>query len=306
MKKRFVITLFTVVLCLTCVLSDGAQTEAAKKMKLSRTKLSLKKGKSKTLKVKNVKKGQKIVWKSSKKKVATVSKKGKVKAKRAGRTVITAKIKKKTLRCRVTVTDKKGDASGKKPERTPAPGSADATPTPGLTPTPAPGLTPMTAQQKAKASLIEHIMLYGKVNSNGGKVITESYAEGTGGEMDTTYGIAYQSEKDCLQFVMLTEYQGSQLTLQMMIPTSDIASVTPQCAFLYESSAFVAVGTVDLATYTKGTVTDFEIQALTEDLSVESAVELADKSLQLAMLRWDSMLAERTGLTMRDIGFLSY
>ena len=300
MKKRFVITLFAVVLCLTGVLSDGAQTEAAKKMKLSRTKLSLKKGKSKTLKVKNVKKGQKIVWKSSKKKVATVSKKGKVKAKRAGRTVITAKIKKKTLRCRVTVTDKKGDASGKKPERTPAPGSGDATPTP------TPNLTPMTAQQKAKASLIEHIMLYGKVNSNGGKVITESYAEGTGGEMDTTYGIAYQSEKDCLQFVMLTEYQGSQLTLQMMIPTSDIASVTPQCAFLYESSAFVAVGTVDLATYTKGTVTDFEIQALTEDLSAESAVELADKSLQLAMLRWDSMLAERTGLTMRDIGFLSY
>lgn len=300
MKKRFVITLFAVVLCLTGVLSDGAQTEAAKKMKLSRTKLSLKKGKSKTLKVKNVKKGQKIVWKSSKKKVATVSKKGKVKAKRAGRTVITAKIKKKTLRCRVTVTDKKGDASGKKPERTPAPGSGDATPTP------TPSLTPMTAQQKAKASLIEHIMTYGKVNSNGGKVITESYAEGTGGEMDTTYGIAYQSEKDCLQFVMLTEYQGSQLTLQMMIPTSDIACVTPQCAFLYESSAFVAVGTVDLATYTKGTVTDFEIQAITEDLSVESAVELADKSLQLAMLRWDNMLAERTGLTMRDIGFLSY
>jgi DUF1680 family protein len=73
----------------------------AKKVKLSKTKLSLKAGKSAKLTVKNTKK--KVTWTSSKKAVATVNKNGKVTAVKAGTCKITAKVGSKKLVCKVTV-----------------------------------------------------------------------------------------------------------------------------------------------------------------------------------------------------------
>ena len=61
----------------------------------------------KQLKVKNLKKKQKVKWKSSKKKIATVSKKGLVRAKKIGITKIVAKVGKKKLVCHVRVLPKK-------------------------------------------------------------------------------------------------------------------------------------------------------------------------------------------------------
>ena len=71
--------------------------------RLSSKKIVLQVGKTKKLKVKNKPAGVKVVWKSSKKKVATVSKKGKVKAKKPGKTTITAKVGKKKYKCKVIV-----------------------------------------------------------------------------------------------------------------------------------------------------------------------------------------------------------
>ena len=117
----------------------GADVDAAKKPKFSKTKISIKAGKSKVLKIKNIssKKKLKVKWKSSKKKVAKV-KKAKIKGKvpqativgvKAGKAVITAKVKtnKKSykLKCKVTVA-KKG--SGASSDKTAAPNSADASP----------------------------------------------------------------------------------------------------------------------------------------------------------------------------------
>ena len=61
-------------------------------------------GKSKTLKVKN---GSSAIWKSSNKKVISVTKKGKIKAKRAGNAVITAKVGKIYVGCVVSVVSAK-------------------------------------------------------------------------------------------------------------------------------------------------------------------------------------------------------
>ena len=76
---------------------SGITSEAkAKKATLKTKSVSLKVGKSKTIKIKNKKKTCKYTFKSSKKKVATVSKKGKIKAKKEGSAKITVKeIKKK-------------------------------------------------------------------------------------------------------------------------------------------------------------------------------------------------------------------
>lgn len=77
------------------------QTQAASNIKLNKTKVTLKVGKSTKLKVKGTNK--KVKWSSSKKKIATVNKNGKVVAKKIGKTTITAKVSNKKYTCKVTV-----------------------------------------------------------------------------------------------------------------------------------------------------------------------------------------------------------
>lgn len=84
-------------------LSGTVTVEAASKVKLNKTKATLYVGKSTQLKVKGTTK--KVTWKSSNKKVATVSTKGKVTAKKKGTVTITAKVSGKKYTCKVTVKD---------------------------------------------------------------------------------------------------------------------------------------------------------------------------------------------------------
>lgn len=82
---------------------DSVDTMPAvkKRIKLNKTSLTLKKGKTYQLKLKNTSK--KVTWKSANKKVATVGKKGKVTAKKKGNAVIKAVSGGKTYRCKVKV-----------------------------------------------------------------------------------------------------------------------------------------------------------------------------------------------------------
>jgi len=75
------------------------------KITLAKKKISLKKGKKYTItpEVKPISTTDKLKYKSSKKKVATVSKKGVVKAKKKGKTVITVTSGKKKVKLKVTV-----------------------------------------------------------------------------------------------------------------------------------------------------------------------------------------------------------
>ena len=94
----------------------ATQVNAATKPKLSKTKITMTVGPSKKLKVKGIskKRAKRIKWKSSKKKVVTVTKTGKIKARKTGKATITAKVGKKKLKCKVTV--KKSKKSTKKKE----------------------------------------------------------------------------------------------------------------------------------------------------------------------------------------------
>ena len=75
--------------------------QAAAKVKLNKTKATIYNGKTLQLKLNNAKGS--VTWKSSNKKVATVSNKGKVTAKKAGTATITATNGKKKYTCKVTV-----------------------------------------------------------------------------------------------------------------------------------------------------------------------------------------------------------
>lgn len=94
----------------------ATQVNAATKPKLSKTKITMTVGQSKKLKVKGIskKRAKRIKWKSSKKKVVTVTKTGKIKARKAGKATITAKVGKKKLKCKVVVKRKRKKARKKK------------------------------------------------------------------------------------------------------------------------------------------------------------------------------------------------
>lgn len=115
-----------------------SSASAAKRVKLNKTKVTLKVGKTITLKLKNNKK--RVKWASSNKKVATVSKKGKVKAVKKGKATITAKVGKKKYKCKVIV--------GKETQATfstistPLPSIVPSKVTPTVTPTVTSTVTP--------------------------------------------------------------------------------------------------------------------------------------------------------------------
>ncbi len=80
-------------------------------VKLNKTKVTLCKGETLQLKVQNSKKN--ISWKTSNKKVATVSQSGKVKGQKKGTAVITATVGKKNLKCKITVKNCSPEATTK-------------------------------------------------------------------------------------------------------------------------------------------------------------------------------------------------
>ena len=91
---------------------DSSIVTAAKKPKLSKSKLTITAGKTATLTVKNANK--KVKWSISKKKIAKItnksgkkSEKVEIKGLKSGKTVVTAKVGKKKVKCKVTVKKQK-------------------------------------------------------------------------------------------------------------------------------------------------------------------------------------------------------
>lgn len=101
---RGIAAMLSVSLLTASIMLPATSADAAKKIKLNKTKLTLQQGNTYQLKL-SVKKGS-IKWASSKKKVATVNKKGKVTAKKPGSATITAKYQGKKYKCKVTVKNK--------------------------------------------------------------------------------------------------------------------------------------------------------------------------------------------------------
>ncbi len=114
MKKRLLSLLMVLAIVFACTaVHVPEQTFAAAKAKLSKTKLTLTVGDTAKLELLNS--TATVTWKSSNKKVATVSKTGVVTAKKSGSTTVTATTQKGTkFKCKVTV--KAAESSNKKME----------------------------------------------------------------------------------------------------------------------------------------------------------------------------------------------
>lgn len=95
-NRKFVISLM-LLLCLFMQFPCAAK----EKVRLNHTKLILKVGQIKKMKLKNAKK---VKWSSTNKRIAKVDKKGRITAEKVGNVVITAKSGRKRYRCKVKVT----------------------------------------------------------------------------------------------------------------------------------------------------------------------------------------------------------
>ena len=95
-------------LCMVMILSlifiPNDSVNAATKVKINKKSATIYVGKTVQLKVTGTQK--KVTWKSSNKKVATVTTKGKVKGVKKGKATITATVSKKKYSCKVTVKEK--------------------------------------------------------------------------------------------------------------------------------------------------------------------------------------------------------
>lgn len=99
-RKKLLSVCMVIVMVMGSLLVNGNNVNAAKKISLNITNITMSKGQSRKLKVSGAKK---IKWKSSKKSIVSVSKKGKIKAKKKGTAVITATVNGKKYKCNVTI-----------------------------------------------------------------------------------------------------------------------------------------------------------------------------------------------------------
>lgn len=103
---RFIKKSMRLCLALICAISLGlsfvsVQDVQAAKIRLNKTKVTIRVGKSAQLKVRHTKK--KVRWYSSNKRIVYVNRWGRITGKKAGKATIIAKVKGKKLKCRVTV-----------------------------------------------------------------------------------------------------------------------------------------------------------------------------------------------------------
>lgn len=166
-NKKWIAVMLITSLTLSGVSVDNAAAAGRKKMAINKKKMELKVGGKQKLKVKNAKK--KVTWRSSNKKVASVSKKGLVKAKKAGKAKITARVAKKKFVCNVTVKEKNSKKATAAPIVTQS-GTPSGTPVPTAvvsqnpvpTPTASPTVTPVLKMTPELSCLTSEVDGYGK------------------------------------------------------------------------------------------------------------------------------------------------
>lgn len=145
-RKAGISCILTLSLATSFICPDSVKAATAK---INKSSLTLIQGKRYNLKVKGI--SGKVTWKSSNKKVVSVSQKGKVTAKRPGKAKVTAVVKSKKFTCKITV-KRKYTVTTQKPTTTQSPTSTKkptATQRPTATQTPGATQRPTTTQLPA-------------------------------------------------------------------------------------------------------------------------------------------------------------
>lgn len=325
--KKCLVILFVASMIITG-LPSNVQAASKSKIKLSKSKLTLSVGSTKTLKLKGTKKKPK--WTSSKKSVATVTKKGKVKAKKKGSTVITAKLGKKKYKCKVTVKPVAVSQNTPVVAPTEKPITPTVTPTvkpstlpegtatvvPSESPSEKPTVAPTEAPTEKPTEepvlpedyqkLADYFTTEGTYDSDGEYYYINDTIESNTATLYST--IIYDPSDNSFEFGALVSSGDAESMISLVIaPPEFTKGDALHVLFTSDENVFYAEGEVILSslTTTNSSITYTETNAPEE--MEDDLYTLGDSVLGLGLKSWSSMLKEyEVGLSLKDLGFTSY
>ena len=302
LKKLFAIML--TVSMLVSLIPFNVQAASSSKIKLSKNKMTLYVGDTKTLKLKGTNKTPK--WTSSKKSVATVTSKGKVTAKKKGSAVIKAKLGKNIFSCKVTVKTKA--ISDPVPTTTPVPDDTPVnTPVPDNTPT-TPS-TPVSSIEDNYQKLADYIMKNGEYDSDYKyyEIIYHETEKNPSLYTMITYNLDGTFEFSNMYYV--DETWVSYFTLYITPPEYDkVTGINTVFELTDVDNRIYAKGEIVLSSLTtdENHITYTDSNARTE-AEYENICESGDAMLNAGLVYWDTMIRDAgLGLALKDLGFTSY
>lgn len=160
--------------------------------------------------------------------------------------------------------------------------------------------------------LKSYIKRYGSTNSSGNKFIKtvvedDSYSH--------TVGVVYDYSKDCLTFIFGGESYGDESTLCTSLDFSmsydSIEEYVEATVLFYTygelDGSAGAYSVIDISNYSEYTYLDFYwANTSTDYIATEDTEDFLNDTLQYAFTGWEYLIYRETGLTMSDIGFISY
>lgn len=336
----------------------------AASIKLNKTKISLKSGKTFQLKLNGAK--GKIKWKSSKKTIASVNSKGKVTGKKSGKAKITATYKGKSYKCSVNVkkvtikkislnkskltinkgktatlkcTVKPKTASNKKLKWTSSNKNVATVDSKGKITAKKSGFTTITVattdgtKLKTKCTvtvlnlavnatiksnlntLKEYILNNGDTNINGDAGIFGEYSDD---ESVNKYCILYLPKEKMFRFVWSDDYSdepdeyniGVSLSFNYSLTGFDyITAEFVNVYYEYEnpSASYSTEIIANVETYNNdSTIPSINVKSNTYSLSTEKIKDYTNSDFKLAMTQFNNLLYSETGFTLSDIGFKNF
>ncbi len=209
-----------------------------------------------------------VYWTSSNSTVATVNNSGLVTGKSAGSAVITAMIGKKQATCTVVVT------------------------------------RPLQNYYK---QLKDYIKTNGILNDDGDRLI-----RGTDTYEDTVYSwaIVYESAGDKLHFIHLSETtdHNTRGSLEMYVDVVNNPYVDPSVILLFTdlNEGYSAKAHIRADAYNGEDDVYFSLTSATDFFKTYNIQEYSNAALRLACSGWNTLLQNRVGISLKDLGFTSY
>ncbi len=305
-KRKTVAVLLLISLILSMLPCKDLAAKKKKKMKFSKTKITMKVGEDKYLKIKNNTKPKSVKWSTSNKKVVYFDSKSEqdcwLVARKAGTARITAKIGKVKLTCKVTV---------KKSRNTNRNGNNTFDSIPSPTPATNPSVTPAvpTPAPSSESNIKDNW------NTLKNYILTQGYTANDGSrginvELNNyNYVINYYSAEQTFKFSCVQDVSGSTSAtgmFQMKISENNLTYASLTYDLVFTSSVIYGGCTATASVPATNDNTQFAWTVVKGNIGAAQISDLANKSFKIAYIGWDILLMDTIGnnFTMEKLGFL--
>lgn len=307
-KRKTVAVLLIISVILSMLPCKDLAAKKKKKMKFSKTKITMKVGEDRYLKIKNNTKPKSVKWSTSNKKVVYFDSKSEqdcwLVAQKAGTARITAKIGKVKLTCKVTVKKNRSTNGEGNKISTSIPTSTN--PPTSSTPVTNPVVTPLPSSEPSIKdnwnTLKNYILTQGYTANDGSKGVNVELN-------DFNYVINYYSAEQTFRFSCVQDVSGSTSAMgmfQMKISENTLTEASLTYDLVFTSSVIYGGCTATASVPATNEDTQFTWTVVKGNIGAAQITDLANKSFAIAYTGWNILLMGTVGnnLTMEKLGFL--